>query len=123
MAECLKNAYSELFGIYSDANKRNDEELNDAFRVSVTAGEQVLNNTVRTFKTLCEFADFETTSAKSTDNTGDEIPPKNELKIENQIPTGLTMNVNIQITLPITDDAKVYENIFKALKENIFNRD
>ena len=79
---------------------------------------------VFTFKTLCEFADFEAPPLKVEIIEG---KPKTKVVKKGvaipQVLEGVPININIQLTLPVTDDAKVYENIFKALKECLFTRD
>lgn len=118
MAKCLKSAYEDLFGLYDDACSRTTEELRDFFSTRVKGGDLVLGLTANTFKTLCEFADF---GAPAKPKEGDK--KKIDVakgRVTPQMPQGITMNLNIQITLPVTDDAKVYENIFKALKEQLF---
>ena len=125
MAKCLKSAYSELFALYEDANKRTTEELRDFFSTRTKIGDFALTLTVNTFKTLCEFADFETIIQEEKQNHGEEEKgkePKGHQPLT-QLPQGLAVNMNIQITLPITDDAKVYENIFKAIREQLFRKE
>jgi hypothetical protein len=124
MAKCLKSAYSELFGLYEDAHRRTTDELRDFFSTRTKGGDLVLSLTVNTFKTLCEFADFgapllEIEGVKEGEKV-EKVIKKEELI--RQVPEGVTINLNIQITLPVTDDAEVYDKIFKALKEHIFSR-
>lgn len=59
MAASLRDAYSDLFQTYSDAQNKDKEALRNFFSTSVTAGERVLLAVVDTFKALCELADFE----------------------------------------------------------------
>lgn len=79
---------------------------------------------VNTFKTLSEFADF---GAPLLEREGKE-EEKEEAKgvgkgrAVSQEPEGIIINLNVQITLPITNDAKVYESIFKAIKEQLYTR-
>jgi hypothetical protein len=122
MSKCLKSAYSELFGLYGDANNRTNEELKDFFSTRTKGGDLVQSLTVSTFKTLCEFADFKLEQPKeeTKQDTSEEGQKKTKIP---QMPQGLAVNMNIQITLPVTEDAKVYENIFKALREQLFKQE
>ena len=126
MSKCLKSAYSELFGLYGDAYNRTNEELKDFFSTRTKGGDLVQSLTVSTFKTLCEFANFkleqpeEEIKQGKSEGKGERDEKKTQIP---QMPQGLAVNMNIQITLPITEDAKVYENIFKAIREQLFKKD
>lgn len=122
MANALRTAYADLFKLHPDAPKKDFQPLRDFFSGTTDAGEDVLKMTVQTFKTLCEFADFEAAPPKIEEKR----KRKEERTIEEkpqQIPAGLTINLNIQLTLPATEDATVYDKIFKALKENLLSPD
>jgi len=126
MAKTLKSAYNDLFKLYPNAYKKDDTSLRDFFSGTTEAGEDVLKLTVATFKTLCSFADFEAVSTEG-EHKGEEGEVKEKTaeqgKILPSIPSGVTINLNIQLALPATDDATVYDKIFKALKENLLTRD
>ena len=124
MANALRKAYSELFKLYPDAYKQNDENLKNFFRPTTKAGEQVVIRMVDTFKVLCSFADFEK-SLPETEIKDEESKRKKreEIKGVPRLPSGVTININIQLALPATDDASVYDKIFKALKEHLLSGD
>jgi len=116
MAEYIKKAYSELFKLYPDAYKKDDDALKNFFRPTTDAGEQVVERMVDTFKALCGFADFETIPPKAEDmGKGQDM---GETKSAVQLPSGITLTINIQLALPATGDASVYDKIFKALREH-----
>ena len=123
MASALKKTYEELFKIYPQPQDRTREELENFFakgRANLT--KSTLGLYVDTFKTLCEFGDFGAPSIEG--KRKEEVEEKEKRgQVISQVPEGFAINLNIQITLPVTDDAKVYENIFKALREHIFKRD
>jgi len=131
MAKCLKKAYVELFTLYPDANKRSVTELRDFFAPKTAAGDKVLSQIVNTFKTLSEFADFDSL---------EKVPEKREKITEvvsmapqvtlDKIQQGLipskekrelAVNINIQFTLPEKGEPEIYERIFAALKKYFFN--
>ena len=123
MASAIKKAYSDLFELYPDAYEKDDESLKNFFTPTTEAGEQVINDTVATFKTLCSFADFKAITEEGVEAEREEAKQeKREAKIP-PMPSGITINLNIQLALPATEDAKVYENIFKALRDNLLTRD
>ena len=127
MAGAVRKTYADLFKTYSNPLEKSREDLENFFakaKPSVKKG--VLGLYVDTFKTLCEFSDFKAMPSiefKGEKAEETEEKAKKKEQIAPQIPEGFAINLNIQITLPVTDDAKVYENIFKALKEHVFKRD
>lgn len=122
MAKAIRTSYADLFSLYPDANEKDDTALRDFFSGTTDAGDMVKRMTAEVFKVLCKFADFKKTSV---------TPPLVEtekkvidmVKTTTQMPTGITINLNIQLTLPATEDATIYDKIFKALKENVLSRD
>jgi hypothetical protein len=125
MAEALRKTYADLFKTYSKPLEKSREDLENFFaKAKPSVKKHVLGLYVDTFKTLVEFADF---GAPPIEREGKEEEEKEEKgMIKKQVVSegqeGITINLNVQITLPVTNDAKVYENIFKALKEQLFTR-
>lgn len=129
LAKAIKGGYKELFSTYPDANRKDKEVLYAFFSSKTGKAKGTVDLMVNTFSNLCQLADFEATESKANENdtsgTEEKISQKNERKLQMtpQMPEGFAINMNIQITLPVTEDAKVYENIFKALREQLFKRD
>lgn len=127
MASALQKAYADLFEIYPDACERDEQSLKDFFTPTTDAGEQVVVQTAATFKVLCGFADFKAvTKEEKGKEKGDEEHKEKAGHEEGkgvQTSAGMTINLNIQLTLPITENEKVYENIFKALKDNLLSQE
>jgi len=120
MAEALKKTYADLFNTYSNPLEKTREDLENFFaKTKTSVKKQVLGLYVDTFKTLCEFADFGAVNEEKEIEKEGAVVKKG---LAPKIPEGLAINLNIQITLPVTDDAEVYDKIFKALKEHIFSR-
>jgi hypothetical protein len=122
MAKVLQAAYIELFKLYPNAYQKDDESLSDFFSGAVTGGADVLKLTVTTFKTLCSFADFKEVPQEDG-VAGEKEKPTEKAKAVPSASSGVTINLNIQLTLPATENAKVYESIFKALKDNLLTQD
>jgi len=40
-------------------------------------------------------------------------------KVTNELGQNVILNINIQLTIPDTDDEKVYESFFKAMKKHL----
>jgi hypothetical protein len=125
MADALRKAYEDLFKIYPEPNKRTREELENFFAQGRPDVKKfTLGLYLDTFKILCEFADFGAVTEEKIEVTETgirETAPKKSQLVP-QVPEGLAINLNIQITLPVTDNAEVYDKIFEALKKHIFSR-
>jgi len=121
MASALRTAYADLFEIYPDAFGKDDKTLKDFFTPTTDAGEQVVETTVATFKVLCSFADFKAVLKESESKEEGEGKGRTEggAKPTPPMPIGVTINLNIQLALPATDDASIYDKIFKALKDHL----
>lgn len=121
MAKSLKAAYKSLFGTFSDADRKDTEALRNYFSTHTTAGEQVVNATVTTFKALCEFADFEAEPEGTVESTKAEL--ESEASVNRQVMPAISsqpqININIQLQLPETKDPEIYDNLFSALKKHL----
>jgi len=119
MANCLITAYKELFELYPDAYKKRDEELEDFFSTKLTGSQRVIKAAVKTFKVLCEFADFGPEETIEIEKTVEaEV-----IKTKHIAPQQIVLNLNIQIQLPVTEDVEVYDKIFEALRRHIIFRE
>jgi hypothetical protein len=121
IAQAVKEAYADLFSLYPNAQERDTEALKNFFSTRTAAGSQVVDKTVATFKVLCQLSDF-------GEETLPEASPKQERKqapsssIKNNSQTAQegkvpAININIQLQLPVTDNAEIYDKIFEALKK------
>jgi len=119
MADAIKTTYADLYSTYPDAEKKDDATLQNYFASTSGVAVSVARLMVRTFKNLCEFAGFEAKAAEEHVTT--PTAPAGE-KV-GEIPPGVqpvTLNINIQLQLPATENATIYEALFSALKKNLF---
>ncbi len=118
MASAIRTVYKELFDTYPNAQKRDDATLQNYFAAKHTeVGTRVAQFMVQTFKNLCEFADFGAVPVAEPATTTDT------LKETVKIPSGvrpIEININIQLSLPATEDASIYDKLFEALKKHLF---
>jgi hypothetical protein len=78
---------------------------------------------VRTFKTLCELADFSAEPPAVSVGGGKQAGGKGKPEValdNNNIRHGPAININIQLQLQATEDAKVYDNLSAAMKKHLF---
>ncbi|MGE5474955.1 MAG: DUF5343 domain-containing protein [Ignavibacteriales bacterium] len=134
LADCIKYAYEDLFNLKVDANTMTVEEVKNKLK-TLTQGQKsdnVYDLMARTFKVLCEYADWSKKSSKPATNS--ETTPKDILNpsiaIESNLHSKASQSVqkdkapelhyNIQIHLPETRDTAVYDAIFQSLKKHLF---
>lgn len=123
MAKAIRAAYSDLFNTYPDAYRKDNEALRNYFSTQTVVAESTLGLIVRTFTVLCELADFEGLAADVL--AAPRTAPAPELV--GPSPTalralpGMTVNINIQLALPATEDASIYEKLFAALKKHLLS--
>jgi len=118
VATAIRRSYRDLFHTYPDGHRQDDEALHNFFAAHTTVAESTRKFMVGTFKALCELADFEAAPAEVTvvEPTAPAVPsalvPSAGIK---------AVNINIQLTLPATDDPAVYDNLFAALKKHLLS--
>ncbi len=128
LAAGIREHYAKLFALYPDAFQKDTEALNSFFssHTSVSAG--TLKFIISTFKTLCSLADFgpESTLIEVTSPAAATAPIGAPTIIAQSQPIvsagpGLTVNINVQLTLPENADAKTFDQFFKAMREHLLN--
>lgn len=126
IADAIRRSYADLFKTFPDAHRKDNEALRNYFSANTKVAERTLSAIVMTFKGLCDLGDFET--ALTPDKTGTDAVEKTKAttissgrisaKGDAQVPT---ININIQLQLPATDDAGVYDKLFAALKKHLLS--
>jgi hypothetical protein len=149
MAQGVREGYADLFHTYPDAYARSDSELGDYFRSASGSGSATINRMITAFRLLCDLADFTSetgaevapespkspqampgakdapadppdATADGTDNFAASNAAGASIRtVTRTLATGVTLNINIQLTVPDTTDEKVYDNFFAALKKHL----
>lgn len=127
LASCIRTGYADLFSTYPAAQEESKDNLNNFFSSKTTAGSQVIAKMVGTFLELCGSADFSgapvalSNTSSQTHSGGlvhsSPIIPHSVKHLEN----GVTININIQLTVPETSDEKIYEAFFSAMKKHLLS--
>lgn len=116
----LKSTYSDLFSIYPDAYRKDDEALYNYFASKTGLAKNTVEKIVKTFKVLCDKAAFNG-SVTPARRPPEEKPPAEEpppaLPAQ---PAAPSVVINVQLQLPETDNAEIYENLFKAMKKHLY---
>jgi hypothetical protein len=130
LAAALRKAYPTLFATYPDANRKDTEALRNFFSSHSSVGEGALGYMVRTFKTMADMADFESLAEPSpeveVEGEGQEQQEEKggavvKHKVLSGTPNGMTVNINIQLQIPATDKADVYDSFFAAMKKHLLS--
>lgn len=127
MAQAVKQAYSGLFTTYPDANRKDAEALRNYFSTHTSVGEGALGQIVKTFQTLCEAGDFDAVPAVAGLPVVDAADAAQGSVISQQfkVPAGgsqtLVLNLNIELQIPATEDATIYEKFFEAMKKHLLS--
>ena len=136
LAAGIRDAFAELFAINIRANDLSVEDVKNKLR-TLYAGKKtdlVISNVAKTFKALCEHADFSAPVAAHDAPPGQNEPRPSEVPAPNSETTGGTstkpniphgkitvtgLQYHINIVLPDTRDQAVYDAIFKSLREHL----
>jgi hypothetical protein len=134
VAEGIKEAYSDLFAINTNAQNLSVEEVKNKLRTLYKGSKKdnLINRIASTFIALCDYADFtprkteakrEPTPSASSADTGKEegtdytTPPPSETPPRRISLDALQYHINI--VLPESRDQAVYDAIFKSLRDHL----
>jgi hypothetical protein len=132
LAQSMRAAYSGLFSMYPDAHRKDDEALHNFFTSNSSLSAVMVKSVVNTFKSLKELADFESDVPESIEEDVAEVVAEKEIEKEKEKDTkkpvnsgvnGLAVTVNIQLQIPATDDASVYDKFFESLYKHVLSKD
>jgi hypothetical protein len=120
LAKGIRNAYSELFKAYPDAQLLPKEQLEGYFRQQTGKAQSVLDKILSTFQNLCNNADFIGTGVAVGEPSSEETKQpfeESRVKFEPRI----QLNIEIHIA-PDTDDDKI-ETIFKNMRRYLLDNE
>lgn len=115
LAGLVREAYSAVFTALPDAYQRSRDQLIDQFRaLDGSASTNMAGLMVTTFEKVCEVSEFsgKTTAAPKTTST----PPKpaDDPPVP-EVPSPLSVQINISLEIPATEKSEVYDSLFKAM--------
>lgn len=124
LAEGIKEAYRDLFQVNTNANALTKADVINKFK-TLSQGqysESVLDKMGLTFSELVKLADFKTKPANSPGEVV-EVEDEEEPEVKTPKPNPKTslggLHYNIQIILPESRDPKVYDALFRSLREHL----
>lgn len=130
LGRAIEVGYQDLYATYPDAHDRPNTDLGHVFSTRTTAGKQTIDKMVATFKSLVGQAEFGTASAVSAPSAAGQESEGVALETTGNTtlvsratttPTGMTVNINIQLTLPESKDGTTYEAFFRAMREHLLS--
>lgn len=123
LAQAIQDAYKDLFAININAHTLSKQDIIGKLK-TLTQGQysnSVISLMAMTFLALVELADFSSPKPKempSVQNIEENIPESNPTKLKRELNLG-GLVYNIQLILPETRDTKVYDALFKSLREHL----
>ncbi len=137
LGRAVKLGYESLYATYPDAHVRSNTDLGHVFSTRTNAGKQVIDKMVATFKNLAKeaafgpapasidaslIADTEGRAAMADEEIGSGTAGVAALP-HATAKGGVTINVNVQLTLPETTDEKVFDAFFSAMRKHLLTDD
>ncbi|MEQ9506552.1 MAG: DUF5343 domain-containing protein [Hyphomonas sp.] len=133
LAEAIEEAYADLFQVNANAHTLSKTEVMSKFKTLSQGAysESVLDKMGMTFTALAKLGNFNSKTKKtpSTPVVSSDTDGGNEIKIlnganQNGAPTNTNLQLgglhyNIQIILPESRDPKVYDVLFRSLREHL----
>lgn len=118
----LKEGFSEIFKISEYAHRASESDLKDIIEqvTGLPKGDPIIGYILGTFNALNKFIDDDVRAASINLDASEhkaEIKESNTAVIGEAQSIGLSYQINI--VMPETTDIKVYDAIFKSLKENL----
>ncbi|MGB3306433.1 MAG: DUF5343 domain-containing protein [Thermomicrobiales bacterium] len=131
LASGIRQGYQELYKVYPDAQKRSSAELESIVKSSAPKlGKDAITRVLSTFRTLVENATFEADGGgagsegkvvSANEHLSETRNGVRQAAVVHGLGAGVTININVQLTLPETTDAAVYEKLFSAMREHLLD--
>lgn len=128
MAEGMRQAYADVFAIDEKAYDLPSERIKGLFARLADKSETVTERMAMTFRALADHADFSPAQAVDEENSGNAneggVHEKGTDDGGNELGgevSSLTLRHDIHLHLPTSDDIKVYDAIFRSLREQLLS--
>lgn len=120
LAKCIKDVYADVYSAHEKLHELEKNEILEKFKIVTGLGKdsKVLQNIVSSFVELKEIADFKTKLIEEKPTIA--TPPESEELPELEIGKKFGFSYTINLNLPATTDQRVYNAIFKSLKDYLF---
>lgn len=129
LADAIRTGYSALFSVYEDADSRSQQELENVFRSTSTAGSQVIGKATVTFRNLCALADFSGSHAHvAAVHAADPLhhPVKNQPVHQGgqmaQDPSSPSVHIDIQVHISPESSPEQIDQIFASMAKHLYGK-
>ncbi|MDO8619717.1 MAG: DUF5343 domain-containing protein [Candidatus Daviesbacteria bacterium] len=116
LANRIRETYAQFFQASNEPHRETQENLRNFFNIHSGGSEATLNHQIQTFKTLCEFANFNTELGSAVN------AETNNPKLGTNNTAGASININLHIHLPENKSRADYEEIVKDIGKYIFQK-
>lgn len=121
----VRSGYNDLFKTFPNAHQKDGEALTNFFKAKTTVGDAAVKSMVSTFRALAQYGDFEAAGEPGEDAASDNAPvvSHHTPQIKQSIPAdnGVTINLNIELSIPTDATGEVYDKFFAAMRKHIIN--
>ena len=127
VAEGVRAAYADLFKTFPDAHRKDAEALTNFFKAKTTVANTTVKTMVSTFRALAQYGDFENVGDGTAQNEQADLQAKEDAAAVTTLTksisgsTGLTVNLNIELSVPTDATGEVYEKFFAAMKKHLID--
>ena len=119
LAEGVREGYADIFEVYPDAHRQSDTNVKNFFSANTTVGQAALSHISKTFRTLCDLADFDDLPDPGVSTPSSSTTPT--VVSRSTSAAGASVTINIRLEIPPTDDPTVYEAFFKSMKKHLLD--
>ena len=120
----MRTGYAELFHVYPEAWQQPDSDLESFFATRTSAGKQVIEKTVSTFKSLVALADFQASPPATEEGTviiepatGNVRVPINMKQVQSPSPS---LHIDIQIHIASDASTDQIDQIFASMAKHLY---
>lgn len=130
LADAIRSGYSALFSVYEDADRRPQQELENVFRSTSTAGSQVIGKAAVTFRNLCALADFggshaQVTAVHAVDPLHHPVknPPSHQGGQQMaHDPSSPSVHIDIQVHISPESSPEQIDQIFASMAKHLYGK-
>jgi hypothetical protein len=127
LGRAIQLGYADLYQTYPNAHDRTNADVGNVFTTLSNAGKQSIDKMVSTFKNLAALAEFSDGAAMDATAPPGEVSAlaiagataPSVVTMQSATQNGLSVNINIALTLPETSDEKVFAAFFKAMRVHL----
>lgn len=128
LSQAIREGYGTLYEPFPDAHLASNNELLQFIRADTGLGDEAASKVVSTFKTLAGLAEWnhgvtlegpaksDTASVDLTEPMTGKPSPQSYRNVG-----GITVNVNLQLSLPESTDPAVYDALFASLCKHVLS--